>query len=131
MAGNPASIAASIACLEVLQGEGVYKEMDRLATKLTEGLQTSAYRHGVPLAINRIRGSLSIHFCDHPVTNYEEAQDTDGEAYAAFFRHMLDRNVNLAPSKYEAWFLTTAHTEQDIDDTLEAAEASFREMGKK
>lgn len=131
MAGNPASIAAGIACLEVLQGEGVYEEMDRLAAKLTEGLQTSAYRHGVPLTINRIRGSLSIHFCDHPVTNYEEAQDTDGEAFAAFFRHMLDRNVNLAPSKYEAWFLTTAHTEQDIDDTLEAAEASLREMGKK
>jgi len=131
MAGNPASIAAGIACLEVLQGEGVYEEMDRLAAKLTEGLQTSAYRHGVSLTINRIRGSLSIHFCDHPVTNYEEAQDTDGEAFAAFFRHMLDRNVNLAPSKYEAWFLTTAHTEQDIDDTLEAAEASFHEMGKK
>ncbi|MGX4584470.1 glutamate-1-semialdehyde 2,1-aminomutase [Paenibacillus chitinolyticus] len=131
MAGNPASMAAGIACLEVLQGEGVYEEMDRLAAKLAEGLQASAYRYDVPLTINRIRGSLSTHFCDHPVTNYEEAQDTDGEAFAAFFRHMLDRNVNLAPSKYEAWFLTTAHTEQDIDDTLEAVEASFREMGKK
>ncbi len=131
MAGNPASIAAGIACLEVLQGEGVYEEMDRLATKLEEGLLASAYRYDVPLTINRIRGSLSTHFCDHPVTNYDEAQDTDGEAFAAFFRHMLDRNVYLAPSKYEAWFLTTAHTEQDIDDTLEAVEASFREMSKK
>jgi len=130
MAGNPASIAAGIACLEVLQGDGVYEEMDRLAAKLADGLQASADRYGVPLTINRIRGSLSTHFCDHPVTNYDEAQDTDGEAFAAFFRHMLDRNVNLAPSKYEAWFLTTAHTEQDIIDTLEAAEASFREMGK-
>ncbi|GIO32106.1 MULTISPECIES: glutamate-1-semialdehyde 2,1-aminomutase [Paenibacillus] len=130
MAGNPASIAAGIACLEVLQGEGVYEEMDRLAAKLADGLQTSADRYGVPLTINRIRGSLSTHFCDHPVTNYDEAQDTDGEAFAAFFRHMLDRNVNLAPSKYEAWFLTTAHTEQDVIDTLEAADASFREMSK-
>ncbi|MDR9852626.1 glutamate-1-semialdehyde 2,1-aminomutase [Paenibacillus sp. VCA1] len=130
MAGNPASIAAGIACLEVLQGEGVYEEMDRLAAKLADGLQASADRYGVPLTINRIRGSLSTHFCDHPVTNYDEAQDTDGEAFAAFFRHMLDRNVNLAPSKYEAWFLTTAHTEQDIIDTLEAADASFREMSK-
>lgn len=84
----------------------------------------------MPLTINRIRGSLSTHFCDHPVTNYDEAQDTDGEAFAAFFRNMLNRNVNLAPSKYEAWFLTTAHTEQDIIDTLEAADASFREMSK-
>ncbi|MBE9917836.1 glutamate-1-semialdehyde 2,1-aminomutase [Paenibacillus donghaensis] len=130
MAGNPASIAAGIACLEVLQGEGVYEEMNRLAVKLTDGLQASADRHGVPLTINRIRGSLSTHFCTHPVTNYEEAQDTDGEAFAAFFRHMLDRGINLAPSKYEAWFLTTAHTDEDIDATLAAAEESFREMGK-
>ncbi|WP_281281522.1 glutamate-1-semialdehyde 2,1-aminomutase [Paenibacillus dokdonensis] len=130
MAGNPASIAAGIACLEVLQGEGVYEEMNRLAIKLADGLQASADRHGVALTINRIRGSLSTHFCDHPVTNYEEAQDTDGEAFAAFFRHMLDRNINLAPSKYEAWFLTTAHTDEDVDVTLAAAEESFREMGK-
>ncbi|MCJ8011738.1 glutamate-1-semialdehyde 2,1-aminomutase [Paenibacillus sp. KQZ6P-2] len=130
MAGNPASIAAGIACLEVLQGEGVYEEMNRLAIKLADGLQASADRHGVPLTINRIRGSLSTHFCDHPVTNYDQAQDTDSEAFAAFFRHMLERNINLAPSKYEAWFLTTAHTDADIDQTLAAAEESFREMGK-
>lgn len=130
MAGNPASISAGIACLKVLQGEGVYEEMDRLAAKLADGLQASAGRYGVPLTINRIRGSLSTHFCDHPVTNYDEAQDTDGEAFAAFFRAMLNRNINLAPSKYEAWFLTTAHTEADIDATLEAAEASFKEISK-
>ncbi|UYO06301.1 glutamate-1-semialdehyde 2,1-aminomutase [Paenibacillus sp. PSB04] len=130
MAGNPASISAGIACLEVLQSEGVYEEMDRLAAKLADGLQASAGRYGVPLTINRIRGSLSTHFCDHPVTNYDEAQDTDGEAFAAFFRAMLNRNINLAPSKYEAWFLTTAHTEADIDATLEAAEASFKEISK-
>ncbi|MNP72613.1 Glutamate-1-semialdehyde 2,1-aminomutase 2 [compost metagenome] len=64
------------------------------------------------------------------MTNYVEAQDTDGEAFAAFFRAMLNRGVNLAPSKYEAWFLTTAHTDVDIDFTLEAAEASFKEIVK-
>ncbi|MNW34750.1 Glutamate-1-semialdehyde 2,1-aminomutase 1 [compost metagenome] len=126
MAGNPASISAGIACLEVLQGEGVYEEMERLAIKLTSGLADSASRHGVPLTINRIRGAFSTHFCDHPITNYDEAQDTDGEAFASFFRHMLDRGINLAPSKYEAWFLTTAHTDEDIDATLEAADESFR-----
>ena len=81
--------------------------MDRLPARLMEGLQTSAYRHGVLLTINRIRGSLSIYFCDYPVTNYDEVQGTDGEVFAAFFRHMLDHKVNLAPSKYEAWFLTS------------------------
>ncbi|MFD1776370.1 glutamate-1-semialdehyde 2,1-aminomutase [Paenibacillus rhizophilus] len=128
MAGNPASISAGIACLEVLQGAGVYEEMERLAIRLTGGLKESADRHGIPLTINRIRGAFSTHFCDHPVTDYEEAQDTDGEAFASFFRHMLNRGINLAASKYEAWFLTTAHTDEDIDATLEAAEDSFRAM---
>ncbi|CAM4407870.1 glutamate-1-semialdehyde 2,1-aminomutase [Paenibacillus typhae] len=128
MAGNPASISAGIACLEVLSAEGVYDEMERLAIRLTEGLQASAGRHGIPLTINRIRGAFSTHFCEHPITNYDEAQDTDSELFASFFRHMLNRGINLAPSKYEAWFLTTAHTDADIDATLEAAEASFQAM---
>lgn len=128
MAGNPASISAGIACLEVLSAEGVYDEMERLAIRLTEGLQESAGRHGIPLTINRIRGAFSTHFCNHPITNYDEAQDTDGEMFASFFRHMLNRGINLAPSKYEAWFLTTAHTDADIDITLEAAETSFAAM---
>lgn len=128
MAGNPASISAGIACLEVLSAEGVYDEMERLAIRLTEGLQASAGRHGIPLTINRIRGAFSTHFCEHPIANYDEAQDTDSELFASFFRHMLNRGINLAPSKYEAWFLTTAHTDADIDATLEAAEASFQAM---
>ncbi|QDH21869.1 glutamate-1-semialdehyde 2,1-aminomutase [Saccharibacillus brassicae] len=128
MAGNPASVSAGIACLEVLQGEGVYEEMNRLAIRLTDGIAESARRRGVPLTINRIRGSFSTHFCDHPVTNYDQAQDTDGEAFAAFFRGMLDRGICLAPSKYEAWFLTTAHTDADIDATLAAADETFKSM---
>lgn len=131
MAGNPASISAGIACLEVLQGEGVYEEMERLTIRLTDGIANSASRHGIPLTINRIRGSFSTHFCDHPVTDYDEAQDTDGEVFGAFFRNMLNRGVNLAPSKYEAWFLTIAHTDEDIDFTLKAVEASFKEMASK
>lgn len=128
MAGNPISVSAGIACLEVLQGEGVYDEMNRLAVRLTDGIAESAQRYGVPLTINRIRGSFSTHFCDHPVTNYDQAQDTDGEAFAAFFRGMLDRGICLAPSKYEAWFLTTAHTDADIDRTLTAADEALKAL---
>lgn len=128
MAGNPASISAGVACLEVLSEPGIYERMEELTIRLTEGIQEGADRHGIPLTINRIRGSFSTHFCDHPVTNYEEAQDTDSEAFAAFFRHMLDQGICLAPSKYEAWFLTTAHTSEDIGRTIEAAHESFRRM---
>lgn len=128
MAGNPASISAGIACLEVLQAEGVYEQMEELAIRLTNGIQEGADRYGVPLTINRIRGSFSTHFCDHPVTNYAEAQETDTETFGAFFRHMLDQGICLAPSKYEAWFLTTEHTAEDIERTIEAAHEAFRRM---
>jgi glutamate-1-semialdehyde 2,1-aminomutase len=128
MAGNPASILAGLACLEVLKEPGVYERMEQLAVKLSSGLQSSADRHDVPLMINRISGAFSTHFCSHPVTNYEEAQDTNGERFAHFFRLMLDKGIYLAPSKYEAWFLTTAHSDTDIDETINAAEEAFQEM---
>ncbi|WP_372008677.1 glutamate-1-semialdehyde 2,1-aminomutase [Paenibacillus chitinolyticus] len=129
MAGNPASISAGIACLEVLRQPGTYERLEQLGAKLADGLRESASRHGVALTVNRIAGAISTHFCDHPVTNYDEAQDTDGERFGRFFRLMLERGVNLAPSKYEAWFLTTAHTDEDVARTLQAADEAFRLLG--
>ncbi|GMK45816.1 glutamate-1-semialdehyde 2,1-aminomutase 1 [Paenibacillus glycanilyticus] len=128
MAGNPASISAGIACLEVLQEVGIYDRMNDLATTLADGLRVSAAKHGIPLTVNQIRGSFSAHFCNHPVTNYDEAQDTDGEIFGRFFKLMLEQGINLAPSKYEAWFLTTAHTKEDIEITLAAAEHAFSKL---
>nr|WP_311198782.1 aspartate aminotransferase family protein [Paenibacillus sp. YPD9-1] len=131
MAGNPASISAGIACLQVLQQDGVYAKMEQLGRALADGIAESAARHGIALTVNRIGGAFSTHFCDHPVTNYDQAQDTDGEKFAQFFRLMLEQGINLAPSKYEAWFLTTAHTEDDIAQTLEAAEKAFKTMANR
>lgn len=131
MAGNPASISAGIACLEALQEPGIYERLDRLGAMLGNGLAQSAEAHGVALTVNRIRGALSTHFCAHPVTNYDEAQDTDGERFATFFRLMLEQGVCLAPSKFEAWFLTTAHTEEDVRITLEAADRAFEAIARK
>ncbi|NIK77933.1 glutamate-1-semialdehyde 2,1-aminomutase [Paenibacillus castaneae] len=128
MAGNPASISAGIACLELLQEPGIYDRMNALATKLAAGLFAASKEYGIPLTINQIRGSFSAHFCDHKVTNYEEAQDTDGELFGRFFKLMLDQGINLAPSKYEAWFFTTAHTEADIDATIIAANYAFSKL---
>ncbi len=91
MAGNPASISAGIACLEVLKAPGVYEQMERQAVRLAQGIQGAADENGVALTINRIRGAFSTHFCNHPITNYDEAQDTDSEQFAKFFRLMLDQ----------------------------------------
>ncbi|MFC4410201.1 glutamate-1-semialdehyde 2,1-aminomutase [Chungangia koreensis] len=128
MAGNPASMLAGIACLEVLQQPGVYDELDRLGRILEEGILTSAEKHGITITINRLKGALTVYFTDEKVENYDQAEASNGEIFGKFFKLMLSKGINLAPSKYEAWFITTAHTEEDIKDTLQAVDESFAEL---
>ncbi|QRG68523.1 glutamate-1-semialdehyde 2,1-aminomutase [Brevibacillus choshinensis] len=125
MAGNPASIRAGIACLEVLKQQGVYDEFERLGTMLEAGIREAAKTHGVTIQLNRVKGALAVYFTDEPVRDYDAAQKADGELFARFFRLMLDEGICLAPSKYEAWFVTTAHTEEDIRETIAAVDRSF------
>lgn len=130
MAGNPASMSAGIACLETLKNPQIYSHMDHLAVKLTEGLRSAAEEQQIPIVVNRIRGSLSIHFRVDQVTDYEEACQADDRLFGMFFRGMLERGICLAPSKYEAWFLTAAHTDRDIEETIQAARDTFTDMRK-
>lgn len=128
MAGNPLSMKAGIALLEVLEQPGVYEELDRLGEKLEKGLQASIDKYQVKATINRVKGALTVYFTDEKVTHYEQADQSDGEVFAKFFKLMLNQGINLAPSKYEAWFLTTEHTEEDIDKTLAAADYAFQQL---
>ncbi|GKV57121.1 glutamate-1-semialdehyde 2,1-aminomutase 1 [Sporosarcina sp. NCCP-2222] len=128
MAGNPASMLAGIACLEVLQQPGVYEQLDRFGAKLEEGISSLAQKHGIQMTINRLGGALTLYFTDQTIENYEQAEATDGVMFGKFFKLMLERGINLAPSKYEAWFLTIAHTENDIEETLQAVDESFKEL---
>ena len=130
MAGNPASMLAGIACLEVLQQEGTYEYLDKLGARLEEGILQAASKCGVPITINRLKGALTIYFTNEKVENYEQAENTDGEMFAKFFKLMLNQGINLAPSKYEAWFLTIAHTEEDIETTITAVENAFKELAE-
>ncbi|KMY53112.1 glutamate-1-semialdehyde aminotransferase [Bacillus sp. FJAT-27231] len=128
MAGNPASMLAGIACLEVLQKEGVYEELDRLGAILEEGILASAKKYGTPITINRLKGALTIYFTTEKVVNYEQAEATDGEMFGRFFKLMLSQGIHLAPSKYEAWFLTTEHTDEDVEKTLQAVDFAFSQL---
>jgi len=128
MAGNPASMQAGIACLEVLQTPGIYDEMDRLGGILEEGILAAAQKHDVTITVNRLKGALTIYFTDMKVENYEQAENSDGEIFGRFFKLMLEQGVNLAPSKYEAWFLTIAHTEADILETIKAVDHAFSQL---
>ena len=125
MAGNPASILSGIACLNVLKQPGVYEELDRLGKLLEDGILAAAKKYSMPITINRLKGALTLYFTTEKVYNYAQAENTDGELFAKFFKLMLAEGINLAPSKYEAWFLTTAHTEEDILQTIIAVEKAF------
>jgi glutamate-1-semialdehyde 2,1-aminomutase len=126
MAGNPASISAGIACLEVLQEEGIYEHLDLLGEQLETGILNLAQKHNIALSINRLKGALTIYFGVENVSNYEQAEQSDAEVFATFFKGMLQHGINLAPSKYEAWFVTTKHTEGDVLDTLVAVDTVFQ-----
>ncbi|QPI67082.1 glutamate-1-semialdehyde 2,1-aminomutase [Exiguobacterium sp. PBE] len=128
MAGNPASMATGIACLEVLEQPGVYEKLDALGAKLEAGIREAAEKHDITITLNRLKGALTVYFTDEIVTDYEGAEKSDGEKFGRFFKLMLQNGVNLAPSKYEAWFLTTEHTEQDIEETIEAVHRSFAQL---
>lgn len=130
MAGNPASIQAGIACLEVLKQDGVYEYLDRLGARLEEGILHAAEKYNITLTVNRLKGALTVFFTDEKVENYEQAQKSDGEMFGKFFKLLLHEGICLAPSKYEAWFLTIAHTEEDIETTIRAVEKSFAQLAK-
>lgn len=126
MAGNPLSMAAGLACLEVLEKPGIYEELDHLGKMLEEGLTELIHKYGVKASINRLVGALTIYFTDRKVTDYNMAEESDGETFSKFFNGLINRGINIAPSKYEAWFITTEHTEDDIKETLSIVEEVFK-----
>ncbi|MFS1516127.1 glutamate-1-semialdehyde 2,1-aminomutase [Bacillus sp. SCS-151] len=128
MAGNPASILSGIACLEVLQQNNVYEKLDNLGAMLEEGILTHAKAYEIPISINRLKGALTVYFTNETIENYEQAEKTNGDTFAKFFKLMLAQGINLAPSKYEAWFITIAHTEEDIRTTIKAVETAFKQL---
>ncbi|AHA09106.1 MULTISPECIES: glutamate-1-semialdehyde-2,1-aminomutase [Bacillus] len=125
MAGNPASMASGIACLEVLQQEGVYEKLDELGAMLEKGILEQATKHNIDITVNRLKGALTVYFTTTTIEDYDAAKNTDGEMFGRFFKLMLQEGINLAPSKYEAWFLTTEHTQEDIEYTIEAVGRAF------
>lgn len=127
LSGNPLAMAAGRATLDTLREDlGQYDRLEALATRLTEGLARAAEEAEVPLAVTRSGSTVTPFFLDAPPADYDEAKRADTRAFARFHRAMLDRGVHLAPSQFEAWFVSTAHDEPLINRTIEAAAESFR-----
>ncbi|MHB0998756.1 MAG: glutamate-1-semialdehyde 2,1-aminomutase [Armatimonadota bacterium] len=131
LSGNPIAVSAGLSTLKILQKEDPYSELDRLAGLLESGLAEAASRAGVAVTINRIGSMLTIFFTENPVTDYASAVRSDVNKYAVFFQSCLNSGVMLAPSQFEAAFISTAHTETDIAITIERASEAFREVARK
>jgi glutamate-1-semialdehyde 2,1-aminomutase len=121
LSGNPLAMAAGLATLHGLQAPGVYAHLEALGTRFAGGMSEVFTRHGVPHVVAN-RGSMAgFFFTEGPVENLADAKRSDTALYARFFHAMLDRGVYLAPSQFEAGFLSTAHRPQEVERTLEAA----------
>ncbi|HKW31969.1 MAG TPA: glutamate-1-semialdehyde 2,1-aminomutase [Candidatus Acidoferrum sp.] len=131
LAGNPLAMRAGIAALKQLKKPGLYEEMAQLAQRLVSGLRTELAGAGIQAEINAVGSLATVFFAPGPVRNYADAKRSDTNRYAQFFREMLAQGVFLAPSQFEAAFLSAAHTLADIDRTLAAARESFQAMAAK
>jgi len=126
LSGNPVAVAAGITVLKALKAPGIYEKLEQSGKKLAEGLAGAAKKAGVPVIINRAGSMMTMFFTAEPVTDYASALKSDKKRYADYFHKMLDRGIYLAPSQFEALFVSTAHTEADIAKTVKAAEESLK-----
>ncbi|MHB1414440.1 MAG: glutamate-1-semialdehyde 2,1-aminomutase [Chloroflexota bacterium] len=126
LSGNPLAMAAGIATLRILQRPGAYEDLERKAGRLADGIGQAARAAGVPIYQTRVGSLMCTFFADQPVRDYVTAKRADAGKYGRFFHAMLENGVYLAPSQFEAAFVSLAHSDGDIDRTIAAAEAAFK-----
>ncbi len=128
LSGNPIAVAAGIATIEKLSSDAIYENLERLAFQLEKGLLESADDTGVAITVNRVASMLTLFFTDSPVRNYDDARNADSEKYKRFFHLMLEQGIYLAPSGFEAMFISDAHSCEDIEITVKYARNSFEQL---
>lgn len=125
LSGNPVAMAAGIATIDELSKPGIYDQLQASTDKLADGLLGVFGEAGIPAVVNRACGLLTVFFTENPVIDMGSASATDRESFAAFFHGMIDNGVYLPPSQFEAWFVSTAHSDADIEETLDAVKKSL------
>ncbi len=126
LSGNPLAMSAGIATLKILQRPGTYEQLEEKSKKLADGLSQAAESAGVETTSNRVGAMFSMFFTNQKVGNYETAKTSDTERFAAYFGRMLDEGIYIAPSQFEAGFMSLAHTDDDIAQTLSAARKALQ-----
>ena len=128
LSGNPLAMAAGIATLEALSAPGFFEKLESKATGYAEELETLARKYSVAATLNRVGSVMTTFFTDRPVTDFESAMRADTEKFAFFYRDMLAQGIYLAPSQFEAAFISDAHSAEDLDKALAMTESSFRKL---
>jgi glutamate-1-semialdehyde 2,1-aminomutase len=125
LSGNPLAMRAGLETLKLLAARSIYAELDRKAGRLAEGLREALRSSSLAGQVNAVGSLVTLFFSDQPVKDYDGAKRSDTRRFAAFFSEMLDRGVLLPPSQFEALFVSAAHTDKEIDRTLEACRESL------
>jgi glutamate-1-semialdehyde 2,1-aminomutase len=128
LSGNPLAVTAGLATLKQLRARGVYKKLEERSAALAQGIGGVAKKAGIPLTQTRVGSMLTAFFTPGPVVDWDTAKQSDTKRYGTFFHLMLEQGVYLAPSQFEAAFLSTAHTSADIDKTIKAAAAALKKL---
>ncbi|MFD2657504.1 glutamate-1-semialdehyde 2,1-aminomutase [Gracilibacillus thailandensis] len=127
LSGNPLAMTAGLETLKAMD-RAAYDEINKKVDRLVEGYRLAADKHNVSLQINRAGSMVGVFFADEPVINYETAAKSDTEAFATYYRTMAEEGIFLPPSQFEGLFMSTAHTDDDIEKTIAAAEKAFEKL---
>jgi glutamate-1-semialdehyde 2,1-aminomutase len=128
LSGNPLAVSAGIETLKQLKARGVYKKLEEKSGALAKGIGDAAKKAGVPLTQTRVGSILGAFFTSGLVSDWNTAKLSDTKRYGQFFHQMLEQGVYLAPSQFEAAFLSTVHSDRDIDHTIKAAYSAFKTL---
>ena len=130
LSGNPLAMAAGIATLKELRKKRIYRELEEKGRRLFSGLDDAAKSAGLKVVVQRVGSMGSLFFTDQPVTDFVTVKRSDADMFKRFYTHMLDQGVYLAPSAFEAWFVSAAHESKEIDKTIESAAKSFAMLSR-
>jgi glutamate-1-semialdehyde 2,1-aminomutase len=128
LSGNPLAMAAGIATLSLLKEEGFYEQIEEKSAYLEQGLVDAATECALPTCFTRVGGMFCTYFQQGPVYSFADAARSDTTAFGKFFRLLLDDGINLAPSQFEAGFMSIAHSRDDLDRTIAATRKAFRAL---
>jgi glutamate-1-semialdehyde 2,1-aminomutase len=127
LSGNPVAMAAGLKTLELIARPGFYESLTEKTEKLTSGLKQRAAQAGIAMSTNSVGGMFGLFFTAEPqVSRFAQVMQCDQNLFKRFFHAMLEQGVYLAPSAFEAGFVSSAHNDEDLDKTLDVAEAVFK-----